>query len=65
MADHSARIAEIQEALRSGVSSVATDGTSTTFDLDALRRELRELMADDDLHKARRPVAASIYLGGF
>jgi len=65
MADHSERIAEIREALRTGVSQVSTDGTTTSFDLDALRQELRQLMAEDDAQKARRPVAASIYLGGF
>lgn len=65
MADHAARIAEIRELLRSGVSSVSTDGTSTAFDLDSLRRELRDLEAQDDVLKGRRPVASSIYLGGF
>lgn len=65
MADHSERIAEIQEILRAGASSVTTDGTTVSYDFDELRRELRQLMAEDDAHKKRRPVAASIYLGGF
>lgn len=59
------RIAEIREILRSGASSVVTDGTSVTYDLDSLRRELRELEAEEPSLAGRRPVAASIYLGGF
>lgn len=62
MADHSARIAEIQEFLRTGASSVTTDGTTTTFDLASLRKELRQLMADDDVHRGRRPTVSSINL---
>lgn len=65
MADNSLRIAEIQELLRTGVSSQSHDGTSTTFDLDSLRKELRQLMATDDANANRRPVASNIYLGGF
>lgn len=62
MADHSARIAEIQEFLRTGASSVTTDGTTTTFDLASLRKELRQLMADDDVYRGRRPAVSSINL---
>ena len=65
MADHTKRIAEIREILRAGATTVSTDGTSVTFDFNQLRKELRELMATDDLQKGRRPVAASIHLGGF
>lgn len=53
--DHSERIAEIQELLRAGVTSVSVDGTTVHYDLEALRRELRSLMAEDDLHRHRRP----------
>jgi len=63
MADHSAQIAEIRETLRAGVTSVSTDGTTTSFDLDALRRELRELMADDDTLSTQRLRVRSINLG--
>jgi hypothetical protein len=62
MADHRKRIAEIEQILRSGVSSITTDGTSTSYDLDSLRRELRELQAADDTQRGRRPVAARIKL---
>ena len=65
MADNRARIAEIKEILRSGAQSVVTDGTSVAFNLDSLRKELRELLAEDDRFQDRRPVASSIYLGGF
>lgn len=65
VADHTERIAEIRETLRTGATTVVTDGTTVTYDFGALRKELRELMAEDDAHQGRRPVAASIYLGGF
>jgi hypothetical protein len=63
--NNTARINEIREILRAGASQVSTDGTSVTFDFEALRKELRELEATDDRRKGRRPVASSIYLGGF
>jgi hypothetical protein len=65
MADHSSRISEIQELLRSGATRVETDGTTVELDHETLRRELRQLMAEDDVHRGRRPVASSINLGGF
>lgn len=63
MPDHSERIAEIREILRSGVSSSTTDGTTVQFDLASLRRELRELMAEDDAFCVQRPRVASVNLG--
>lgn len=65
MPDHSKRIREIREILQSGATSVSTDGTSVTFDFDELRKELRRLMNEDPAFQGRRPVAASINLGGF
>lgn len=63
--DNTARINEIREILRAGASAVTTDGTTVDFDFAQLRKELRELEATDDRKKGRRPVASSIYLGGF
>lgn len=63
--DNTERINEIREILRTGASSVVTDGTTVAFDLDSLRTELRELELTDDKKKGRRPVASSINLGGF
>lgn len=65
MADNAARIAEIRELLQTGVKSSSVDGESTTFDLESLRQELRQLEAEDDTAQTQRPVAASINLGGF
>ena len=59
------RIAELEELLHSGVSSVSADGTSTTFDLDSVRKELRSLRAQLPEHRTRRPTASRINLGGF
>lgn len=61
--DNSLRIAEIREILRTGATSVTNDGHSVTFDHDALRRELRELMAEDDVMRHRKPRVSSINLG--
>lgn len=62
MADHAERIAEIQGILRTGARQVTSDGTSVTYDFEALRRELRELMADDDTLGHLRPRVSSINL---
>lgn len=64
MANHRERIAEIREILRTGASSVTSDGTSVSYDFESLRKELRDLMAEDDNQRGKRPVASSIYLGG-
>jgi hypothetical protein len=63
--DNTKRIADIREILRAGATSVTSDGTTVSFDFNQLRRELRELMAEDDRLRGRRPFAASINLGGF
>lgn len=65
MADHSARITAINNILRAGHRVVTVDGTTVTYDFDALRQERRTLMAEDDTHKGRRPPIASADLGGF
>ncbi len=65
MADNAARIAEIRELLATGATSVAVDGVRTDFDLESLRKELRRLEAEDAAAQSLRPVASSIYLGGF
>lgn len=65
MPNHSTEIARIRAILREGASTVTTDGTTVTYDLAALRRELRQLEAEDDTTRGRRPVAASINLGGW
>jgi hypothetical protein len=37
------KIARLRELLQSGVTSDSRDGASTSFDLDAVRRELQRL----------------------
>jgi len=44
---------------------VSVDGESVTYDLAAIRKEIRELQAADPNFRNRRPRAASINLGGF
>lgn len=63
MADNSDRIAEIKTILQQGASHVTVDGTTVQYDLEALRRELRELELEE--HASKRPVASTINLGGF
>lgn len=62
MADHSERIAQIQQILRAGATSVSVDGVTVTYDFESLRRELRQLMQEDDVHKGRRPVISHLDL---
>jgi hypothetical protein len=65
MPDNSARIAAIRAILRSGVRSTTVDGVTTVLDHDTLRKELAQLIGEDESLHDRRPRAASIYLGGF
>lgn len=62
MADNSQRIAEIQEILRTGARQITNDGQTITFDFNALRKELRQLMSQDDVNRGRRPSVVSIDL---
>lgn len=66
MADYSIEIAALEAILNSGASSVSTDGLSTSYDLDSVRKRLAELQAQDDASvnagKAR-PRIARIRLG--
>lgn len=59
------KIAELEELLASGVSSVNVDGTSTTFDLASVRKQLQMLRDTLPEQRKRRPRAARINLGGF
>lgn len=65
MADHSERIAEIQDILRTGAKRVNVDGQSMEYDFAALRQELRELMADDNTNAGRKPPVMRADLSGF
>lgn len=65
MADNTARIAEIKDLLQTGVKQLSGDNGTTIFDLDSLRMELRQLQQEDAATQCKRPVASSIYLGGF
>ena len=65
MADNTARITEIRAILQAGATTVKTAGVEVVYDFAQLQRELRELLADDDDQRGRRPVSAAINLGGF
>ena len=65
MPDNSAEIAKLKAILDGAASAVSNDGTSVTFDLEAARRRLQELQAQDTAQQTRRPRAATIWLGGF
>ena len=65
MADHSTRISQIQAILRAGARRVTVDGVAVEHDFAALRRELRQLMAEDERYRGRRPVVSSIDLSGY
>lgn len=62
------RIEKLRAALRSGVTSVTVDGTTTQLSPSSMRKELRRLEAELDTANGsppRRPVVASIKLGGW
>lgn len=63
MARNTARINEIREILRSGVVETEIDGQRVKYNHDSLRLELLKLERADT--PSRRPVAASLNLGGF
>jgi hypothetical protein len=65
VANNSERITEIQNILRSGVTTGNVDGVQVTLDLNSLRKELRELLDKDNKNRGRRPVASSVKLSGF
>ena len=50
------KIDRLRALLESGVSSDSTDGASTTFDLDSVRRELARLVREAGLRKRRSRV---------
>lgn len=64
MADNTAKIAELRAILQSGVTTISVDGTTTTVDLNQIRLELRQLIAEDDTQKTRKPRLSSVNLGG-
>lgn len=67
--DVNTNIANLEEALGQGLLSVMVDGINTTFaDADDLEARLRYFKQQRDELTAgarKRPVAASINLGGF
>jgi hypothetical protein len=56
---------EIETKLSSGVSSITVDGTTTQINHEYLRKRANDLRKRIDAEAARRPIASSIYLGGF
>lgn len=63
MADNAAKIAELEAILHGGVTSINVDGTSTTCDLEEIRRQLAELRRTDDTQRTRRPRLTFVKLG--
>lgn len=59
------QLAEIDAKLASGITTVSADGTSTSVDLAALRRERETLQRRLADYRGRRPVCSRINLGGF
>jgi len=52
------QIAEIDEKLASGVSSHSTDGTTTNYDLDSLRRHRDDLVDQLAGHRKKQRCTA-------
>lgn len=65
MADRSQQIRDIEDALNAGVLEVRTGEATTRFaNPEDLRRRLRELKREQEDTESR-PVAASLFLGGY
>jgi hypothetical protein len=65
MPDRTQEIRNLEDALNAGAMEVDTGTTKIKFvDPEDMRRRLRELRAEQE-GAQRRPVAASIHLGGF
>lgn len=54
------KIARLRALLESGVASDSTDGASTSFDLDSVRRELRRLEEANGNRRKRSRVITPI-----
>ncbi len=65
MADNSARIAEIDAILESGVEQSTNDGTTVKHNFAELRKERRRLIENDDTRTGSRPSAITLDLSGF
>lgn len=66
MADNSTTIAQLEEILNAGVLEGQVDGQRVKFNSSAeIRKRIRELQANDDTQRGRRPVSSTINLGGF
>jgi hypothetical protein len=65
MANNSAQIAQIRAMLATGATQVIVDGQTVTISPPSLRKQLRQLMATDDTNAGRRPLAATVNLGGY
>jgi hypothetical protein len=63
MPDHSERIEAIQSILRAGAKTVTIDGVTVQYDFNSLRKELRQLMAEDPAYAGRRPRVSSMDIG--
>lgn len=63
--DNSARIAEIDAILSSGVTQTVTDGITTVIDLAALERERNRLARTDAVKRKKRPFFRRLRLDRF
>ena len=64
MADNTAKIAELEAILQSGVTTITIAGTTTQIDLNVIRRQLQDLRATDDTQAARKPRIATLDVSG-
>ena len=62
--DTDAKIDELTATLQAGETSTSIDGTTTSIDLDAIRKERQDLISKSKSHQLRRPRLSSVNLGG-
>jgi chromosome segregation and condensation protein ScpB len=59
---NSEKLARLEALLAAGTTSTRAGDLSATFDLDAIRKQIRDLRAQDPVARRRRPVCSQIKL---
>jgi hypothetical protein len=62
--NNTALIAQLEAILQAGVATVTIDGTTTTYDLESVRRQLADLRRTDTTQNTRKPKCASLNTSG-
>lgn len=59
---NSEKLVRLEALLAAGATSTRAGDISATFDLDSIRKQIRDLRAQDPVARRRRPACAQIKL---